>query len=173
MRAEYLKNYISEIDNFPTPGVKFKDLSPLFLYKLDEVATLLSCLFVRKNFDFIAGIDARGFIIAAAMAIRAEKHFLTIRKKGKLPPPYAEVEYSSEYGTSTLVMTQIPASVFTGKVLIVDDVLATGGTLKAAADLCNKAGYSVAGFAAVADLQYLNQFEWNGMKCESLVQYES
>jgi adenine phosphoribosyltransferase len=100
------------------------------------------------------------------LAARLDKNIVLIRKAGKLPPPIIVQTYQLEYGSD-----QIEIKKGIGNVLLVDDVLATGGTFAAAASLCEKAGYNVRGFLTLIDLQYLNKFEWNGMIARSLIQY--
>jgi adenine phosphoribosyltransferase len=172
-----LKRLIKEVPNFPKPGVQFKDLSHLFTYKLRDVSIRLNNLFNDTFFDYVAGVDARGFIIGTAIAMNEEKHFLPIRKIGKLPGRTVSYQYQSEYSTTELEMSVADHadghfSYLYNRVLIVDDVLATGGTFKAASELCQLAGYHVVGFASIVDLRYLNKFEIDGMKCRSLIQYD-
>jgi adenine phosphoribosyltransferase len=172
---ENYKDYILNYPDFPKPGVMFRDLSLLFTHRLWSVSLDLYRLFEHTPFDYIAGIDARGFIIGSSLASTSGKKFLPIRKKGKLPGVIISSQSHSEYDASTLEIS--PGSVDPyysdryNRVIIIDDVLATGGTFKTAHFLCEKAGYQVVGFGSIIDLQYLNQFEINGMKCRSLIQY--
>lgn len=164
------KKYINDVDNFPAEGVTFRDISPLLSKKFPEVIDAMIDLFSKdelKNFDSFAGIDARGFIFASALAARTNKNMIMLRKNGKLPPPTMTHNYKLEYGSSTLEIKNLKKQ----SLVIVDDVLATGGTLQAAANLCFEAKHDVKALITLIDLKYLNNFEWNGMTVKSLVQY--
>jgi adenine phosphoribosyltransferase len=155
------KEFIHEVPDFPKPGVSFKDVSPLlrsplFPHAIAEMSTLV------KHPDYWVGIDARGFIFASALASR-NGGLIMCRKKGKLPPPTISETYSLEYGEDTLEIR--PGK---GKVVIVDDVYATGGTMNAVEKLCEKAGYTVIGKLVLIDLRFLH--ESNNVK--SLIQYD-
>lgn len=165
------KAHIDNIPDFPTKGVVFRDISPLLAGHFPAVTRALADLFTTAELaeiDGFAGVDSRGFIFAAAMATLTNKNFIMPRKAGKLPHPYVEAEYALEYGTAKLHLK--PGH---GKVIIVDDVLATGGTLNATAQLCTDAGYDVKGFAVLIDLKFLNDFEWNGLRPRALMTYET
>jgi adenine phosphoribosyltransferase len=165
-----IEDYIATISDFPSKGILFRDISPLFRNHFAETIDQLSGLFLKdewEKIDAICGIDARGFTIAGALAYKQHKGLINIRKAGKLPNPGGKVEYDLEYGTASLEMHKGH-----GGVLIVDDVIATGGTLKAAADLCKKTGYNIIGFASIINLKNLNNFEWNNIKPKFLVEYE-
>ncbi len=165
-----LKDFIDNVPDFPKPGVLFRDISPLLSTKFPETVQALSHLFTEeelKDVDGFAGVDSRGFIFASALATRLNKQFIMPRKGGKLPPPYKEASYSLEYGEAKLQMK--PGN---GNVIIIDDVLATGGTLKAAATLCSDAGYTIKGFAVLINLKFLNNFEWNGLHPRAVISYE-
>lgn len=144
-----------EVADFPEPGVQFKDLTPLFADAngLSRVTDALAE--GAEGASLIAGIDARGFLLGAAVAIRLGVGVLAVRKAGKLPPPVHSQTYQLEYGTAAL---EIPADgvELTGRrVAIVDDVLATGGTLAAAARLLRAAGAEVMGAGVVLELSDL------------------
>lgn len=156
------KDYIREIPDFPKPGVSFKDISPLL--KSTWFPYAINLMAGRVNVpDYWIGIDSRGFIFASAIASSMGGGLIMCRKQGKLPPPVISQTYSLEYGEDTLEIQ--PG---TGKVVIVDDVYATGGTMDAVEQLCVKAGYNVIDKLVFIDLKYLH--EPNNVK--SLVQYE-
>ncbi|MBI4030455.1 MAG: adenine phosphoribosyltransferase [Proteobacteria bacterium] len=166
-----LASLIATAPDFPKPGILFRDISPLLAAQFPRAVTDMAALFADEELaaiDAFAGIDARGYIFAAALAARLNKNFVMLRKGGKLPQPYAEKEYDLEYGTAKLQL-----KTGTGRIVVVDDVVATGGTLAAAADLCRDAGYTVTGFAALIDIVFLNSFSWNGLRVRSLIQYEA
>lgn len=166
-----LSQFVAEIENFPKDGILFRDISPLLRNHFDELMDQMMLLVQSSQLhsvDYIAGIEARGFIIGAALATAMNKGFLPIRKKGKLPPPISSVRYDLEYGTDELEMHH-----GCGSVLIVDDVLATGGTLAAAVELCQIAGHEVKGLAVVANLAYLNDFRFRNQTIPSLLTYKN
>lgn len=162
------EDFIVNIPDFPKKGVTFKDISPLLANRFDEVITEMGKLIDWTEIDMIAGIESRGFILGAALAARYSKGFVAIRKKGKLPPPTISHSYSLEYGSDTL---EIKPSTGLKRVLIVDDVLATGGTLKAAIILCEKASYKINGHMVLINLKFLNNFEQEGIKVKSIINY--
>lgn len=140
------------VDGFPEPGILFRDLTPVFAdpIGLRQVTDALIAPFAGR-FDAIAGIEARGFLLAAAAAYASGVGAVTIRKAGKLPGDVIATSYALEYGTATLEMH--PDAIAPGlRVLIVDDVLATGGTLAAAAGLCTAAGAQVVGMSVILEL---------------------
>lgn len=147
-RAESL---IALIPDFPEPGILFRDISPL-LADGSAMRTVVDALIepFAGQFDVIAGVEARGFLLAGAAAVAAGVGMAPIRKAGKLPRPAATVSYDLEYGTASIEMA---ADLAPGtRVLLVDDVLATGGTLQAAQRLIAQLGYRVAGTAALMEL---------------------
>ncbi|OMH31139.1 adenine phosphoribosyltransferase [Tersicoccus sp. Bi-70] len=143
------------IEDFPDPGIHFKDLTPVFADgpALRAVVDALVEPFAG-TFDAVAGVEARGFLLAAAAAYATGTGVVTVRKAGKLPRETYSTESHSEYGTSTLELhtDDLPAG---SRVLVLDDVLATGGTLAAAAELFGRAGITVAGFGVVLELSEL------------------
>ncbi len=169
--TEVLRRHIANIPDFPQKGVVFRDISPLLARDFPGVVTAMAGLFTPQELDGIdafAGVDSRGFIFASAMAAHTGKNFIMPRKAGKLPAPYAEKEYQLEYGSARLQLKH-----GTGNIVVVDDVLATGGTLGAAADLCVDAGYAVKGFATLINLSFLNNFTWNGLSARSVITYDT
>ena len=166
-----LEKYISTIPDFPKPGIIFRDISPLFRNHFTELIDQLASLVQQENLyhvDLIAGIEARGFAVGSALAYRLGKGFIPIRKKGKLPPKVERINYDLEYGQDALEM-----HFGNGSVLLVDDVLATGGTLEAAAKLCELTGHEVKGMLCIVNLAYLNDFSYNGMAVKSLLTYDA
>ncbi len=151
--ADKFRSYITLLQDFPKPGVSFKDITPLIMHALPELTKALIEMVDPSSFEFVAGIEARGFIFASAMAQALGKGLVLVRKKGKLPPPVVAITYSSEYSTETLEMKHGNGE----KILLVDDVIALGNTLLAAEELAVKAGYKVVDKLAVADLTYLNK----------------
>jgi adenine phosphoribosyltransferase len=143
------------VPDFPQPGIVFRDLSPVFAdgAAFRQVTDALLEPFAGRV-DAVAGVEARGFILAAAAAYALGTGVLLIRKAGKLPRETLAESYALEYGEATLEVHQgeLPAG---SRVLILDDVLATGGTLRAAKSLVERAGWSVAGIAVVLELEAL------------------
>ncbi|MGD1111993.1 MAG: adenine phosphoribosyltransferase [Mycobacterium sp.] len=140
------------VADFPRPGVQFKDLTPLFADRKAMIAVTDAIAGIASSAELVAGIDSRGFLVAAAVAARLGTGVLAIRKGGKLPPPVHAESYDLEYGSATL---EIPASGIKLRhrnVMIIDDVLATGGTLGAAARLLQRAQANVLGLAVVIEL---------------------
>jgi adenine phosphoribosyltransferase len=155
---------IHDVPNYPKPGVVFKDISPLLASpRFPDLIQAMADLIRENDFDLIAGIEARGFILGAAIAHETNVGFLPIRKAGKLPPPVISKSYQLEYGTDT-----IETRAGGGRVVLIDDVLATGGTLSAATSLLSEAGYEVVDIAVLMDLKFLNSFRWNGRSAKSL-----
>lgn len=166
-----LAQYIDEIPDFPKPGILFRDVSPLLRQKFTETIDAMSALFTDEEWaqvDHLVGIESRGFIFAAALAYKHSKGFVKVRKPGKLPNVHASVSYGLEYGSDELQMQKGDG----GRVIICDDLIATGGSIQAAADLCQKVGYEVVGLTCLVDLKALNDFEWNGLRVRSVIQYE-
>lgn len=135
-----LKNAIALYPDFPKPGILFQDLSPLIKHKhlYKKLLDLLTEKTIALDeFDYVIGIEARGFILGAALASRLHCGFIPLRKKGKLPGEITQVKYDLEYGTDILEI-QHHADLHSKKLLIIDDVFATGGTLKGAIQLLKK-----------------------------------
>lgn len=144
-----------EVSDFPTAGVEFKDLTPLFADRRGLAAVTDALADVASGAELIAGIDARGFLIAGALAIRLGTGVLAIRKSGKLPPPVHATEYRLEYGTACLEIPAEGIELAGRDIVIVDDVLATGGSLAAAHRLLEQAGARVTRAAVVLELTAL------------------
>lgn len=173
LAAMDLRAYVRDVADFPEPGILFRDITPLlktpeaFRFVIDE----LSMEAKRVGADAIVGIESRGFLFGAPVADRLGKPFVPVRKPGKLPAARMSVEYSLEYGQSQL---DIHADAFEGglRVVIVDDVLATGGTARAAAKLVELAGGHVVGVLFVIELEQLGGRRiLDGYAARSLIQY--
>ncbi len=152
-RENDLKSYIRDIPDFPKKGIIFKDITPLLKNgkKFREVIDLMADEFTKERIDHILSVEARGFIFGAAMAYKLGAGIVPIRKKGKLPFRTHSVTYDLEYGKDTLEIHE-DAVKKGDRVLIVDDLLATGGTTKAVIDLVEKMGGKVAGIAFLIEL---------------------
>ena len=150
----HAESLIASIPDFPEPGVLFRDISPL-LADAAALRTVVDAVIepFAGRFDVVAGIEARGFMLAGAVAIAAGVGMAPIRKAGKLPRPAASVAYALEYGTAEIEMSDDLA---TGtRVLLVDDILATGGTLRAGQQLLDELGLQLAGTAVLMELAEL------------------
>ncbi|MDP9092111.1 MAG: adenine phosphoribosyltransferase, partial [Actinomycetota bacterium] len=148
---------LRDVPDFPQPGIVFKDITPL-LADGDGFAATIGALasFARTvgPIDLVAGVEARGFLIAGALARALDCGLVPVRKAGKLPPPTVKRAYQLEYATAEI---EVPVGVLDGKrILLVDDVLATGGTLRAAIDLIGEAGGTVAGLGVLLELGFLD-----------------
>jgi len=151
-----LKTVISNIPDFPKEGIVFRDITTLLKNPdaFRQTLDLMQDFCKGKKVDHIVGIESRGFIFGAALADRMGVSFVPIRKKGKLPSETIGYEYELEYGTDTIEI-HADALKSDDSVLIVDDLLATGGTMQAACELIEKAGAKVAGIAILVELAYL------------------
>ncbi|MGG5172225.1 adenine phosphoribosyltransferase [Pseudarthrobacter sp. J1738] len=149
---EQINRLCATVPNYPKPGIEFKDLTPVFA-DASAFKAIVDALVepFRGQFDAIAGVEARGFLLAAAAAYATNTGVVTVRKAGKLPREVYAEDYALEYGTATLELhkSDVPAG---SRVLILDDVLATGGTLGAAAKLFERSGVHVAGVGVVMEL---------------------
>jgi adenine phosphoribosyltransferase len=146
---------IRDIPDYPQRGVVFKDITPLLADGQAFSAVVDALAATYGPVDKVAGIEARGFILAAPVACRIGAGFVPIRKKGKLPGATFAQDYELEYGTAT-VEVLIDAFDPADRVLVIDDVLATGGTARATADLVHRSGAQVAGIAVLLELSFLN-----------------
>ena len=155
--TDNIKNYIRDIDNFPEHGVLFRDITPLLRAPkaFDEVLDNLEKQISASLCDIVAGIESRGFIFAAPIASRLRLPFVPIRKPGKLPSDKLSVAYELEYGSGQLEIHK-DAIAKGQKVFLVDDILATGGTLAAAASLVKSSGGDLVGAGVVIELTELN-----------------
>jgi adenine phosphoribosyltransferase len=153
--AELIAALTRDVADFPQPGVQFKDLTPVFADRDGMTAVTDALVDIASGADLVAGIDSRGFLVAAAVAARLGTGVLAVRKSGKLPPPVHAEQYKLEYGTATLEIPADGIDLRDRDLLIIDDVLATGGTLAAAARLLERAGANVTAAAVVVELTAL------------------
>jgi len=169
-----LKRYIRDIPDWPKKGILFRDITPLLLNPKAFAAAVeaLCADFTEAGIEYVAAVEARGFIFGAAVAEKLGAGFVPIRKKGKLPWQTESVSYDLEYGTDTLEVHS-DAIESGGKVLMVDDLLATGGTMAAACELIEKIGGTVAGIAFLIELAGLQGREkMADYKVASIISYE-
>jgi adenine phosphoribosyltransferase len=154
--VEAIKGLIRDVPDFPEPGIVFRDITPVLADPIafSTIIDLIVVHFGRGNVDKVVGIEARGFILAAPVAYHFGAGVVPVRKKGKLPWDTVSEEYALEYGTATLELHQ--DAVRGGeRVLVVDDVLATGGTAQAAVSLVERIGGKVCGIACLIELDFL------------------
>lgn len=153
--SELIEKLIREVPDFPEPGVQFKDLTPLLADAEGLRAVTDALAATAADADLVAGLDARGFLLGAAVATRLGVGVLAVRKGGKLPPPVHSVTYQLEYGSATLEIPSDGIDIAGRNVVIIDDVLATGGTLAAATRLLEGGGANVLSAAVVLELAAL------------------
>lgn len=153
---EFIKSKIRDVLDFPREGIVFKDITTVLSDPLafKHAVDLLAKHYQKQRIDYIAGIEARGFIFGSALAYKMEKGFIPIRKPGKLPSKTERMSYELEYGTDSLEI-HVDAVEPGKRVLIVDDLLATGGTAEAAIKLVKKIGGVIVGIAFVVELEFL------------------
>ncbi len=168
-----ISHYIKDITDFPQKGIVFKDISPLlanpkaFSYVVDDIASIYN----KKTIDKIVGLDARGFIFGAAVAYKMGVPFVMVRKPGKLPDQCISIDYELEYGQNTFEMHEnsIEAN---DKVLIVDDLLATGGSVKAVAKLIKELDAQVVALECVIELGFLDARDTLDIKVNAQIAYD-
>ena len=168
-----IRDRIRDIPDFPKPGIVFKDITPLLADEIafSSVIDDIVVHFGRGNVDKVVGIEARGFILASPVAYHFGAGFVPVRKAGKLPYQVEAEEYALEYGTATLEL-HADAVAPGERVLIVDDVLATGGTARAGARLVERLGGKVVGIATLIELEFLEGRKLiEGYEFYSLVKY--
>ncbi len=164
-----LQAVVHEVPDFPQPGILFRDISPLLRHHFAATLAAMEGLFSAEEWrrvDAIVGVDARGFILAAGLAAKRGLGFVPVRKAGKLPPPVTGLAYSLEYGSAQLEMHEGK-----GCLLLIDDVLATGGSLRAAGELCVQSGYTLCGAAVLADLGIARDVVVQGHPVRSVFSY--
>ena len=157
MASLELIDYVRDIADFPKPGIIFKDITPLLAHPpaLAAVVDRLSAPFAGHGITKVVGIEARGFIVATPVAVALGAGFVPVRKAGKLPGVTMEASYDLEYGSATVEL--LPDTIASGsRVLVVDDVLATGGTAAATVSLIEQAGGVVVGLAFLLELTFLS-----------------
>ncbi|MEA1988785.1 MAG: adenine phosphoribosyltransferase [Pseudomonadota bacterium] len=165
-----LAQYLEAVPDFPKPGIVFSDISPLLKSHFTETIDAMSALFTDAEWaeiDCLAGIESRGFIFAAALAYKHNKGFIKVRKPGKLPNVAASIEYGLEYGSDKLEMQKGDGS----KIVLLDDLIATGGSMGAAVSLCEQVGYDVVAMACLIDLASLNSFTYKDKTVRSVIQF--
>ncbi len=174
MKSEELKKVIRDVPNFPQEGIIFKDISTLLQDKkaFKKSIDLLVKKYKKEKIDYVVGVESRGFIFGAPLAYALGVGFVPVRKKGKLPYKTKSITYELEYGTDTL---EIHEDAFRPKsrILIVDDLLATGGTIKAVTDLLKGFKPKIVGVVFVVELKFLNgKNKLKDYPIHSLIQYE-
>jgi adenine phosphoribosyltransferase len=174
MTSDELKTLIREIPDFPKPGILFYDITTLLKDKLGY-ATLIDQLsehYVGKDIDLVLGMEARGFIFAPTLAYRLNAGFVPVRKPGKLPAKTSKVSYDLEYGSNTLEI-HTDAIQRGQRVIIIDDLLATGGTAEATVTLAKNAGAEVVGLGFVVELNFLKgRDKLKGLDVFSVLKYD-
>ena len=170
MQIKEIETFISKIPDYPKPGILFYDISTLisndqaFKASVDKLYDLIK----NYKFELIAGIDARGFIFASSLAYKLNKGFVMIRKKNKLPGKTISIDYDLEYGKYTL---EVNVNLKSKDILLVDDLLATGGTANAACKLLEKSGGTVTCFLSLIELDFLNGRKNINIPIETLINY--
>ena len=160
------KRFIKEYPNFPVDGVNFKDISPLLADQQMFLEVIVDMGRRVRNPDYWVGIDSRGYLFSSSLATQFGGGVICARKEGKTPGEFVSKTYDLEYGTATLELQ--PGE---GEVVIVDDVLATGGTLQATNKLAEEAGYKVVGNLVLVDLNYVPRVDNFNLDVRSVIQY--
>ena len=170
MKIEEIESFIGKVPDFPKPGILFYDISTLIVNKEAFASSLdhFEKLFTEFNFDTIAAIDARGFIFGSALAYKLNLGMMMIRKKNKLPGDKISFDYDLEYGKDTL---ELNVNIKNKKFLLIDDLLATGGTADAAIRLIEKAGGNVSCFGSLIELSFLNGRNKLTVPVRTLIKY--
>lgn len=173
MRVADLKKHIRDIPDFPKKGIIFKDICTLVHNKdaFKKSVDTLARAFKKEKVDFVVGVEARGFIFGSALAYKMGVGFVPVRKKGKLPYKTKSITYQLEYGSDTLEIHEdaLPKN---ARVLVVDDLLATGGTVKAVIDLVKAQKVKIVGVAFLVELAFLNGKErLKDLPVYSIIQY--
>ncbi|MCV7063054.1 adenine phosphoribosyltransferase [Mycolicibacterium vaccae] len=153
--AEVIASLVREVPDFPEPGVQFKDLTPVLADARGLAAVTHAVADAARGADLIAGVDARGFLLGGAVALSLGIGVLAVRKGGKLPPPVLGQSYDLEYGSATLEVPAAGVELAGRSVVVIDDVLATGGTLGATHQLLTRAGAHVTGAVVIMELTAL------------------
>ena len=171
--STFLKSLIRNIPDFPIPGIMFRDITPLIEDPegLRETTKIFAERYASQGIQKVVGIEARGFIFGGALACELNAGFVLIRKKGKLPHETIEHTYDLEYGTDTVEM-HIDSVSPGEKVLVIDDLLATGGTANAAVELLKKAGANVVEAAFLVELDFLSGRDKLGVPSYSIIHYD-
>jgi adenine phosphoribosyltransferase len=173
--AEQLRDAVRNVPNFPSPGIQFKDITPILSDRelLMQSVDALADPYLDAGITKVLGIEARGFILGGMLARRLGAGFIPIRKKGKLPHDILKVEYELEYGTDCIEM-HADALDASDIVLIHDDVIATGGTAAAAGRLARETGAQIAGFAFLIELEFLTgrKVLEHGARVHSVLRYQ-
>ena len=173
MKVAELESLIRSIPDFPTPGILFRDITPLLKDKdgFKAAIDLLADAYRGKAIDYVVAIEARGYMLGAPIAYQLGAGFIPVRKPGKLPYDKINVDYALEYGTNTLEMHK--DAIGAGqRVLVVDDLLATGGTAAATRTLLEKLGANIVGFAFLIELEALHgRDKLAGVDVQTFIRY--
>jgi adenine phosphoribosyltransferase len=164
---------IRDIPDFPEPGILFKDITPILsnARAYQQVIRDLATLYRGSSIDYVVAVEARGYFFGAPLAAELQLGFIPIRKSGKLPRETFQTKYNLEYGEATIEMHKDAVNP-RSRVLLVDDVLATGGTIEAAINLINQAGASVVAVAVLIELTDLNgRLKIGSIPCDSLIKF--